>query len=175
MNTRLFVLFSLASASACAIFVGACSSGDTTTTDGGDDATTSDVSPTPDTGTNDTGGGDTGTVPDASTTGPCSDAGNGCRVCCAMAFPDAAATVLASEETCACTTPGDCKQACNNSLCTGKVASGQCSQCVRNADAGNCAMTAQSACSNDPSCKPFEQCLQTCPNIGPTLDGGGPG
>lgn len=123
---------------------------------------------TDDTGTNDTGANDTGT------TGPCTDAGFGCRQCCVGLYPDAAAILLANEETCACTTPGDCQTQCTNNLCQGQAPGNQCTTCLRNADAGNCAASGLAACVTNPQCKPLAQCEQACP--APVFDaGGGPG
>ncbi len=178
MNTRLIVLLSLASASLCAVLVSACGGSDNTTGDGGDDATTNgdtsnDTNVNPDTSANDTGTNDTGTN-DTGASGPCADAGFGCRQCCVGLYPDAAAILLANEETCACTTPGDCATACASSLCQAKAPNNQCSACLRNADAGNCGVSGIAACETDPQCKPLADCEIGCP--APSFDaGGGPG
>jgi hypothetical protein len=180
MNQRHLALLALVSASACAVVFTACG-GDTANTDGGIDATTdvvgNDTAPPPDTGT------DTGPNKDGGDAGPGNDAacppGPGCRQCCVAANPDAAAIFFAAEETCACTTPGDCKgnNQCGNTLCKGQQASGPCDQCLNNAEAGACFTVAAAACIQNSACAPLTQCVAGCGNGttdgGPTDAGGG--
>jgi hypothetical protein len=146
----------------CVLFLFACGGSDNTNVDGGNDATTNDVANDTqgaDTGGNETGGNDGGT--DAVADSGCPQ-GNGCRACCAAAYPDATAAFAADEETCACTTPGDCKQPCQNTLCMGKQPSGQCTACLGNKDAGDCTAIAVAACIQSPSCQPLAQCVAQC-------------
>lgn len=175
MKHRFIVLLALGSASACAWLVSACS-GDTNTTDGGgNDATTNDVA-TNDTGTSDTGKTDTGTDGGGGGDAACAP-GPGCRNCCAGLYPDAAAGFLASEQACACTTPGDCKTACGNSLCQNKPPNGGCQACLADKDAGDCFTVAAVACLNDPNCQALAACVSSCgtapTDAGPTDAGGG--
>ena len=173
MKHRLMILLALGSASACAWLVSACSGSDNTTVDGGNDATTSDVA-TSDTGTTDTGTTDTGTnkdgavVPDAGCT-----KGFNCQQCCANAYPDAAAFFEATEQQCACTTPGDCKTACGNTLCQGKQASFMCNGCLTNKDAGDCRAAAVTACLNDTQCAALAACVASCGPAPGDAGGGG--
>lgn len=151
----------------------ACGGAENSDLDGGGDATTNDAandaSPPVD-----SGGGDVATDAPANDTGVpdsgCSK-GAGCRACCAQAYPDAAALFESTEENCACTTPGDCKNECANSLCKGNQPNAQspCEACVLSKDAGSCFETAAAACATTPECGKFAGCVAGCGN------GGGPG
>lgn len=158
------------------MLVGACGGGDNSGADGGDATTGGDVATdtsTSDTAANDTGTNDTG-ANDTGTAGSCADAGFQCRQCCAGLYPDAAAFLLANEETCACMTPGDCQTECDANLCQGKAPNNQCNGCLRNAEAGACAANGLAACVMDLQCAPLAQCEQGCVMTG-SFDGGGPG
>ncbi len=177
MNHRIFVLGALTAGSALAVLLGACSGSDDSNVDGGD-ATTNDVavdSPATNDVVNDTGN-DTGTN-DATTDAsePCNGSDAGCRACCTALYPDAAAFLRDKEETCACTTPGDCKQqnVCGGDLCNGKKISGACTACLLDKDAGDCFAGAVAACAADPGCQPLEQCVASCPGVIADAGGGG--
>ena len=169
-------LLALASASVCAVFT-ACG-GDNNNGDGGNDATTNDVVGNDSPQNNDTGGNDTGTndagkdvvTPD----GGCAP-GPGCRQCCAQANPDAAAIFLAAEQTCACTTPGDCKanNVCGQTLCKGNQASGPCYQCLNDKDSGDCFTVAAAACIQNSACQPLAACVAQCGSTVTDAGGGG--
>jgi hypothetical protein len=176
MKHRFVILLALGSASACAWLVSACGGADNTNIDGGgNDATTSDTSsdsPTNnDAANNDAANNEAGNPnPD----GGCAK-GPGCRTCCAAQYPDAAAFFTTTEETCACTTPGDCKNQCANTLCMGKQppTQSQCEACLFNKDAGDCYAAAVSACTANAGCQQLEVCVASCGGGGPTDAGGG--
>ncbi len=176
MKHRFVILLALGSASACAWLVSACGGGDNTNLDGGgNDATTTDTSTTDspvnnDAANNDAANNDGGNPnPD----GGCAK-GPGCRACCAAQYPDAAAFFTTTEETCACTAPGDCKTPCGNTLCKGTQppTQSQCEACLFNKDAGDCYATAVTACTANAGCQQLEQCIASCGG-GPTDAGGG--
>jgi hypothetical protein len=178
MNQRLLALFALGSASLCAVVFTACGGDDTNTNDsGGGDATTNDVAndtvQNNDTGGNDTGGNDGGGNDSAIDTG-CAP-GPGCNACCITNYPDAAAFFVATETTCACTTPGDCNtnQTCKNNLCNGQNANGACTTCLNDKDAGDCRKAAGAACVQSASCQPFAQCFGQCAAVVTDAGGGG--
>lgn len=172
MQRRLLVIASLLSFS---WVLGSACGGGGNTDDGGSDATTSDVT------NGDTGGGDTSNdvaMKDTGTLDAGPDgcgSGGGCRACCDMLYPDAAASVRANEESCACTTPGDCEggAACGPNLCSGKAPNNACNQCLRSADAGNCQGAAAQTCKADLACAPLLTCLASC--TPPPMDAGGGG
>ena len=172
MQHRMIILLSLVTASACAALASACGGTDASL-DAGDDATTGDAS-------NDAAqtietGSDAQTTPDAT---PAPDAGctkgAGCRACCAATYPDAEAFFTSAEETCACTTPGDCKTVCANTLCTGTRPKGAspCEACVLKKDAGGCFGVAATACAGNAECQQLAGCIASCGG-GPSDAGGG--
>ena len=176
MNQRLLALLAIGSTSVCAVVFTACG-GDNNNGDGGSDATTNDVAndttPPNDTGPGDTGGNDGGK--DVVTTDSGCAPGPGCQVCCLQQYPDAAASVQANVENCACTTPGDCKSnaQCGNNLCKGNPANQACNACLGDKDAGDCRAKATLACVQDPSCQPLAQCVLGCGSVVTDAGGGG--
>jgi len=171
MQHRFLVLVSLMAA--CG-YAAACGGADSTDLDGCNDATTADgandTSPSGDSGGADVTPGNDAGIPD----GGCTKGTPGCRACCAAQYPDAAALFETTEETCACTTPGDCKTECANSLCKGLQPQGQpaCEACVFNKDAGGCFGVAAQTCAADTECQKFAGCVAGCGG-GPTDAGGG--
>ena len=161
MQHRFLVLACLVAASG---YAAACGGADSTDLDAGRDATTGDAS-------GDGGGADVAPGNDA---GPPDGAcPKGCRACCAEQYPDAAALFVTTEETCACTTPGDCKTECANTICKGiQPQGGACEACLFNKDAGGCFGVAVTTCAADTECQKFAGCVAGCGG-GPTDAGGG--
>lgn len=177
MNQRHLALLALASASVCAVVFTACGGGDNTNGDGGNDATTdvvgNDSPQGNDTGT-DTGGNDAGNDVVQGNDAGCAP-GPGCRQCCAQKNPDAAAIFLTAEETCACTTPGDCntQQTCKQNLCNGGQANQNCTACLNDKDAGDCFNVAAAACIQNAACQPLAACVAQCGSAINDAGGGG--
>ena len=170
---RLLVLLAFSSLSGFAVFCG----GGNQNADGGTDATMGDASGNDvgaaDTG-NDTGNNnDTGTN-DAGGSDGCA-MGMGCRACCDMAYPSAAMEVRTDEQTCACSSPGECEAGtlCGNTLCMNKAPSMACNACLRSPDAGDCQNAAITTCKADTACAPYLTCLAGCGGTPPKDAGGG--
>ena len=172
MSRRLLVLLSLAGASLLGVFAAACGD-DSTTTDGGTDATASDTGTGNDTGTgkdaaSDTGtGNDTGTGGDGSTdagSSTCVGSDAGCLACCQALHPDAGAFRQAAITACACVTPGDCKanNKCGQTLCQGNAPSGACDTCLADPQSGDCNDAGTAACLADPDCAAALACATSC-------------
>jgi hypothetical protein len=168
---RLFVLLTFSSLAGLAVY---CGGDNNQNPDGGNDATTNDASGmdvvVADTGS-DTSNNDTGTM-DAGADG-CA-MGMACRACCDMAYPTAAMEIRTDEQTCACSTPGDCEAGavCGNNLCMNKAASMACTACLRDPDAGGCQAAAVNKCKGDTACAPYVTCIGGCGGT-PPKDAGG--
>ncbi len=86
----------------------------------------------------------------------CIEAGAACQACCTTLHPDASGIFDDSIGSCACTT---CQTACATSFCAKQSATKACDQCISQ----KCYPNAQTACSADPSCKAWLDCLVPCP------------
>ena len=156
MSRRLLVLLSLAGASLLGVFAAACGD-DSTTTDGGTDATASDTGTGNDTGT----GGDGATDAGSSS---CVGSDAGCLACCQALHPDAGAFRQAAITACACVTPGDCKanNKCGQTLCQGNAPSGACDTCLADPQSGDCNDAGTAACLANPDCAAAVACAASC-------------
>jgi hypothetical protein len=140
------------------------------------DATFADTSSADDSGNPipDSGGPiDTGAPIDSGTptpdSGSCADLSDGgCFRCCSADDPDAAAVIEESALACACTTPGDCKTECADTLCKRPkqaAPDAKCDKCLAQTDAGGCFAKAKTtACGSSTSCDDVAACFATCPN-----------
>jgi hypothetical protein len=163
MNQRLFIVLSIVSASAVAAMVGACG-GDSSTSDGGNDATTGDSGGS-DATNNDSGGSDGASDSSSNDSGNnCVGSDAGCRACCVAEHPDGAAVLVGTEIACACTTPGLCKNQCKSTVCaaTPKQANLTCSTCIADKDAGDCRTVALTACAQNADCTALAACVLSC-------------
>ncbi len=153
-----------------ALWLVACSGGDTNTNpEGGTDATV-------DTGTGtDTGiGMDTGNNMDTGTGGgSCGDAGSraACSACCGNAHKAGEAVWVNAIQTCVCrgNDGGSRCQQCNNNFCGpdgGTQPSMPCQQCAAltlSPDGGPCLAPLAAACSGSPDCQAYYACIAKCP------------
>jgi hypothetical protein len=84
-----------------------------------------------------------------------------CITCCEQAHPNGASTYIGSLVTCLCK-PANCGTSCSTTLCAATPTNpdATCNTCA-NSKSANCGTDVQSACSADPDCVDFAQCLQT--------------
>jgi hypothetical protein len=161
--------------SSFAVVFAACG-GDSSTNDGGVDAT-SDVTTNPDTGKTDTGtGSDTGTGTDGGTgsdaasdvfvaADACASLGTtaACTTCCQNDYAAAQAELNALVVACACGNGGACNTQCGSNLCDGGAATGQCNSCINQGGSNSCNNKANTACMADAGCAVLLNCIGTCP------------
>ncbi|WP_394839982.1 hypothetical protein LVJ94_24130 [Pendulispora rubella] len=79
-----------------------------------------------------------------------------CLACCDTTSSGGRAVINKAFQDCNCKDGSECKADCGDNYCSGKPASAECAQCLKESEV--CEETAKTACDNDSKCAAYRVC-----------------